>query len=137
MEARTVARQVFKSLLICALVAIAFQPAAGSATTQDKTVLKKRVFFQKGRTTAILKGSIKKGTNHHYLLGAKEGQTMTVHLAAKQTSFTVYKPNEGEAIEDADGVNDWTGTLPESGDYLIEIGTDAKLAPYTLEVTIR
>jgi hypothetical protein len=129
--------RIFKHLLICALVVTAFQSAADSTTAQDRTTLRKKVFFQKGRTTAILKNTIRKGTNHHYLLSASEGQTMILHLAAKQTSLTVYKPDGGEAIEDADGVNDWTGTLPETGEYTIEVATDAKAAPYTLEVTIR
>lgn len=107
------------------------------ASAQDKTTLTRKVIFPKGRTTAVLKASIKKGTNHHYLLRAREGQTMTVHLAAKQCGFTIYKPNGGEAVEDADGATDWSGALPESGEYIIEVATDARLTPYTLEVTIR
>ena len=130
-------KKIFKYLLICAFVITAFQATADSRTAQDKTTLRKKVFFQKGRTTAILKNTIRRGTNHHYLLSASAGQTMILHLAAKQSGLTVYKPNEGEAIEDADGVNDWTGTLPESGEYTIEVATDAKAMPYTLEVTIR
>jgi hypothetical protein len=130
-------KKMFKYLLICAIAVTAFQATADSMAAQDKTTLRKKVFFQKGRTTAILKNTIRRGTNHHYLLRANEGQTMILHLAAKQSGLTVYKPNEGEAIEDADGVNDWTGTLPESGEYTIEVATDAKAMPYTLEVTIR
>jgi hypothetical protein len=130
-------KKIFKYLLICALALTAFQATADSTTAQDKTTLRKKVFFQKGRTTAILKNTIRRGTNHQYLLRASEGQTMILHLAAKQSGLTVYKPNGGEAIEDADGVNDWTGTLPETGEYTIEVATDAKAAPYTLEVTIR
>ena len=62
---------------------------------------------------------------------------MIVHLAAKQSGITVYTPNEGPAIEEADGVVDWEGTLPETGEYTIEVATDARVAPYTLEITIR
>lgn len=83
------------------------------------------------------KASIKKGTNHHYLLHGGAGQPLKVRLTAKQCSFTIYKPNGGAAIEDADGVTDWSGKLPEDGEYIIEVATDAELTSYTLEVTIR
>src|SRR5215207_3273793 len=64
------------------------------------------------------------------------GRTMTVHLATgNRTSFTVNTP-AGDTPEGADGAKDWSGELPETGDYTINIGTDATAA-YTLEVTIR
>lgn len=104
---------------------------------QDRTTVVKKVQFERGRTTAILKNTIRRGTNHHYLLRARGGQTMIVHLVGKQTGLTVYTPGGGAAIEAADGVKDWEGPLPEDGEYTIEIATDARTAPYTLEVTIR
>ena len=109
----------------------------GDASAQDKTTLTKRLIFSKSRLTSVQKAEIKKGTNHHYLLRSGEGRPLKVHLAAKQCGFTIYKPNGGEAIEDADGVTDWSGALPETGEYIIEVATDAKLTSYTLEVTIR
>ena len=61
---------------------------------------------------------------------------MTLHLATgKRTSFTLSAPS-GDTLEGADGVKDWSGELPETGDYVIQIGTDTTAA-YTLEVTIR
>ena len=41
-----------------------------------------------------------------------------------------------DIIEGADGVKDWEGSLPETGQYIIHVGTDVTAA-YTLEVTIR
>jgi hypothetical protein len=70
-----------------------------------------------------------------YSLRAREGQTMSVHLATgDRTSFTVYAPTD--TVADADGVKDWSGQLPETGRYQIIVATDAT-ASYTLEVTIR
>jgi hypothetical protein len=58
---------------------------------------------------------------------------MRVHLVAgKKTSFAVYGPTDRLS----DGVWDWAGELPETGEYQISIGTDVT-ARYTLEVTIR
>ena len=52
-----------------------------------------------------------------------------------KTSFTISARNAG-ILEGADGVRRTLVELPESGEYLIEIGTDAT-ANYTLEVTIK
>jgi hypothetical protein len=132
-------------LLIFAATAFAVSPSsAGSyaparaATAQCPdmdTTVKKRVRFQRGRTTAVIKDTVRFCFSHEYSLRARRGQTMSVHLATgKKTSFTVQSPSG--TIEDADGVKDWSGELPETGEYTIVIGTDATAA-YTLEVTIR
>jgi hypothetical protein len=99
-------------------------------------VIPKQIMFPSGRTTAVIKDTIKLCTGHEYNLRARRGQTMTVHLATgNRTSFTIHTP-AGDTPEGADGVKDWSGELPERGDYTISIGTDATAA-YTLEVTIR
>ena len=109
--------------------------AAGAA--QDRNVLRQQVHFERGRTSTVIKNTIRRGTTHDYLLSARAGQNMIVHLVAKQSDFIIYAPNGGEAIEGADGVKDFEGTLPETGEYTITIFTDARVAPYTLEITIR
>jgi hypothetical protein len=101
--------------------------------TTDTTV-PKRIRFAQGRTTAIVKDTIRLCTSHEYKLRARAGQTMSLHLATgKRTSLTLSTP-AGDAL--LDGGKDWSGALPASGEYTITIGTDAN-ARYTLEVTIR
>ncbi|HEX5706457.1 MAG TPA: hypothetical protein VFX96_04140 [Pyrinomonadaceae bacterium] len=98
-------------------------------------VIPKRVRFARGRTTAVIKDTVRLCTSHEYTLRARAGQMMSVHLATgNQTSFSVYSPSN--PLEGADGVKDWEGELPDTGEYTISIGTDAT-ARYTLEVTIR
>src|ERR1044071_5302834 len=98
---------------------------------QDRVIVK-QVKFQKGRTSAVIKDTVRLCTSHEYRLRARAGQTMIVHLATgRRTSFTVYTPT-GDTPEGADGVTDWSGELPESGVFLISVGTDATAA-YTLE----
>lgn len=109
--------------------------ATASQCPGTDIVLVKRIRFPRGRTTAVVKDRVRLCTSHEYRLRARAGQTMSVHLATgNQTSFSVYSPSN--PLEGADGVKDWSGELPESGDYVISIGTDAT-ARYTLEVTIR
>ena len=109
--------------------------AAAQCRSADR-IIPKQIRFARGRTTAIIKDTIRLCTSHEYRLRARAGQTMSIHLAAgKRTSFTLQPPS-GDMIEDADGVKDWSGELPVTGEYVIAIGTDATAA-YTLEVTIR
>jgi len=99
-------------------------------------VIPKQIRFPRGRTTAVIKDTVRLCTSHEYTLRASAGQTMSLNLATgKRTSFTLSAPS-GDTLEGADGVKNWSGELPETGDYVISIGTDATAA-YTLEVTIR
>jgi hypothetical protein len=129
-------------LLAIALVgctaATSTAPANGAAALQcrgtDRSI-PKTVRFPRGRTTAVIKETVRLCTSHDYSLRARGGQTMTVHLATgRKTSFTLQGPSG--TLEGGDGVKDWSGELPEDGEYIIIIGTDATAA-YTLEVTIR
>ncbi len=105
---------------------------AGQCQGTDVSV-RKELRFGRGRTTAVVRDRIKLCTSHDYYLRARRGQRMSVHLVAgKKTSFTVYAPTD----RISDGAWDWSGELPEDGEYQISIGTDVT-ARYTLEVTIR
>ena len=115
-------------------------PAGGAAAAPqcrgtDRTI-PKQIRFARGRTTAVIKDTVRLCTSHEYRLRARAGQTMTVHLATgSKTSFTLYTP-AGDTPDGADGSKDWSGELPETGEYTLNVGTDATAA-YTLEVTIR
>jgi hypothetical protein len=115
--------------------ATAATAAAAQCRGTDR-VIPKQIRFARGRTTAVIKDTVRLCTGHEYRLRARAGQTMTVHLAAgSRTSFTLHTP-AGDTPEGADGSKDWSGELPETGEYTVSIGTDATAA-YTLEVTIR
>ena len=119
---------------VCVVPAKGTTPSAAQCRGTDRAVTR-QVNFARGRTTAVIKDRVRLCTSHEWVLRARGGQTMTVHLVAgRKTSFTVQSPSG--TVEGADGVRDWSGELPENGDYHIIIGTDATAA-YTLEVTIR
>jgi hypothetical protein len=130
-----------KFLLLAAALTLSAAPAGGAgrgvSAAQCRTadrIVGKRLRFARGRTTAAVKDRIRLCTAHEYRLSARAGQTMSVNLVTgRRTSMTVRAPS-GDAL--ADGRKSWSGGLPESGTYLIEIGTD-ETAGYTLEVAIR
>src|SRR5216684_2744679 len=106
-----------------------------------------RVKFPPGRTTVVLKGRTTGGPSESggmdpvsYILRARKGQQMTLHLtsAKKNALFGVYAPGM-DLVEGAQSVKDWSGELPKTGDYEIIVfpedeATDTTL---TLEITIR
>lgn len=100
-----------------------------------------RVRFARGRTTAVLHGSVVRGTQDRYILGARAGQTMIAHITSREKNavFTILGPDATAlaGAEEGSDATDWTGTLPLNGDYSIWIGPMRGNATYTLEVTIR
>ena len=131
--------RAWAAALLLAFGSAAATPAASASSPQcpsQDRVIGKRIRFARGRTTAVVRDTVRLCTAHDYRLRARAGQTMSVNLATgRRTSFTINTP-DGGGLEGADGVKSWSGELPADGEYIIMIGTDATAA-YTLEVTIR
>ncbi|MEK6280976.1 MAG: hypothetical protein AABN95_11540 [Acidobacteriota bacterium] len=110
-------------------------------TVVAQTGTTKRVRFPRGRTTAVLKGAVVRGTQDQYILGARRGQTMIVHITSREKNavFAILGPNATalDGAEEGTDAMDWTGELPLTGDYSIWVGPTRGNATYTLEVTIR
>jgi hypothetical protein len=104
---------------------------------QRGTSVVSRISFARGRTTAVLTGTVHRGMSHDYLLKARRGQNMSVHLSARgDVTFDILTP-AGDSIAQA---KDWSGELPQSGDYRINVLPDTtteRRISYTLEVTVR
>ena len=124
------------------LIPLAFVTAllllASTATAQRGTSVVSRITFARGRTTAVVSGTVRRGMSHDYLLKARGGQTMTIHLAGRgRTGFEILAPN-GDLLSEF--TKDWSGDLPQSGDYRINVLPDTtteRSNSYTLEVTVR
>jgi hypothetical protein len=134
-----------RALIFCVAVGLLIPPCApgargtsGAAPVQCRTAdrpIVKQLRFARGKQSARVADTIKLCTSHEYVLRARAGQTMSVRLVTgSRTSFTLYTPTG--RIEEADGVREWSGELPETGRYAVSIGTDAT-ANYVLEVSIR
>jgi hypothetical protein len=108
---------------------------AGKATrwrlATDKPA--KPIHFAKGKSSGTVSG--KTSGVDEWSLGAREGQTMTLHLTSpdKNAAFEVM-------IDDYTMIchaTDWTGKLPSSGDYRVYVLSTKGTASYTLDVSIR
>ena len=107
-------------------------------SAQRGTSIVSRISFARGRTTAVLNGTVHRGMSHDYLLKARRGQNMSVHLTARGgVSFDILSP-AGDSV--AQYSKDLSGELPQSGDYRINVLPDTtteRTISYTLEVTVR
>jgi hypothetical protein len=121
-----------------ALLLIALVLPAGLALAQRGTSIVSRISFARGRTTAVLTGTVHRGMSHDYLLKTRAGQNMSVHLTARGgVSFDILTPGGDSSAQYS---KDWSGDLPESGDYRINVLPDTtteRTISYTLEVTVR
>ncbi|HEX8922265.1 MAG TPA: hypothetical protein VF766_12375 [Pyrinomonadaceae bacterium] len=109
-----------------------------AAAQKGKSVVR-RVNFPRGRTTTVLRGTVRRGISHDYLVHARAGQTMTLHLTTNATgmSLTILKPDGESWIDDT---KDWSGELPSTGTYRINVLPDTTTEQptrYALEVMIR
>ena len=109
---------------------------AAVAEGRDRT---RRIRFERGRTTTVIKDAVVRGDRDRYILRARAGQTLTVHITSVEENavFDIYRPGGKLTLENAQESMDWTGTLPRSGDYIIEVGGTRGNASYVLELTVR
>lgn len=127
--------KIFRQAVFYTFLAFTFANFA-TIQAQDRVTVDRQIRFQRGKISAVVSSRILRGTTHIYRVRAREGQQMAVVLkTGSQTSFTVSAGSAG-ILEGADGVRQTVVELPETGEYEIQIGTDAT-ANYTLEVAIK
>ena len=106
----------------------------------------RRIQFPRGRTTAILTGALtgRGDESHIYLLRARAGQTLTVHITARgrgDAAFSIRTPSGAHVDEDSPIDTDWSGELPQTGDYRITVFNPSAhvrgATRYSIEVMVR
>ncbi len=115
----------------------------GGATSEDYTLTAKvaaRVKFAAGASSAALNGSTPNGYVISYALACKANQTMTVSLNVPASSayLDIFGLASGTILSPASKATTWTGTLPATEDYIIEvIPNNGQVVNYTLTVTVQ
>ncbi len=107
----------------------------------------RRIQFPAGRTTVVLKGTLRGSADVTYLLRAAKGQTLIAHLTVPRNEYASLLINGPAGIrltnnKGEDASDDYSVTLPRSGNYKLVVfppdTADRKdVAHYTLEVTVR
>lgn len=97
--------------------------------------------FAKGKNTKTVSDAVLREETTTYLVKAKSGQRMSVKITSieKNAVFSIQTPS-GKFIENAGEMDDqtnWSGKLPETGDYKIEVAPTRGNATYRLTVSIK
>jgi hypothetical protein len=113
--------------------------AIASITSADG--ITKRVKFARGKHSAIVSGAVIRGDRDTYIVGAKEGQMMTLKITSPENNaaFEV-TDSDGNYLQDAgeeDDATSLTSDLPSTGDYKIIVGGTRGNASYRLSITIK
>jgi hypothetical protein len=97
----------------------------------------RRVQFARGSSSATVQGKVSIALPDTLLVGARAGQVMTVQLTAprKAVRFLVMSPTTRNLV--ADNARNWSGTLPETGDYTILVDADERSSTYSLTISIK
>jgi len=123
-----------KTRIVHAAAALLLCSLAAAAPAQEQ-----RVRFERGRTSAVIKGAVSHGREVVYVLGARAGQTLIVYVSTNSPNHDVVFSIKGPGGDLTDDIGtDFSGELPRSGDYRIAVGAiESESANFTLEVTIR
>lgn len=95
----------------------------------------KRIRFAPGGTSSIVTGSIGGGSEHDFLLGARSEQLMSVSLSADGALYCVYAP-DGSPLSEMSSA-EWSGVLPQPGDYRVKVFGNGRNGKYRLDVSIQ
>ena len=115
----------------------------GGATTEDYSLTAKipqLVNFASGATSATLNGTTVNGYLYSYALACGAGQTLSASLNVPSSTavIDIYGVSSGTTFLYASaGTNTWTGILPRSEDYVIEVvPVNGVVTDYALTVSV-
>jgi hypothetical protein len=114
---------------------------SGAGGTYDLVVtIPQRIVFNQGAVSATVSGTVGKSRVNSYVARASAGQTMSVSLssATQGAALTIYGLTDGQPlVRSAMGATTWSGKLPGTQDYMIEVVSSGDALDYSLKVTIQ
>ena len=116
------------------------QVVGGAASDSFSLTIKLPVVvsFASGATSASLSGTTVNGYLFSYSVNCAAGQTMTASLTQPPSTATIdiYGLSSGTLVDASAGYNSWSGTLPQTQDYIVEvIPTNGQVINYNLTVS--
>lgn len=118
-----------------------YREARSTITRQDTGETKpasRRLQFQRGASSITVRSRVSLALPDTFIIGARAGQVMTIQLndPRKFATFAVMTAKTTKSLTDTNNTS-WTGTLPETGDYIIYVEGNEKSSTYSLTVTIK
>jgi hypothetical protein len=132
-------RKVFACAIVSLIVLKLLIPDVVLAGRSQGSFAERRIRFARGAHTATVRGQVSRSRAILYKVGAKSGQAMTVTLEGDaKTRFDLSGPKDSSGQAIVSGETEWSGTLPDDGDYKIFVFTEDRVnAPFTVTITIK
>jgi hypothetical protein len=129
----------FNRLYFSILICVSLLSFAGINAVSAQTQKTKIVRFAPGKSSAVLKGSVVRGTENRYIVSARAGQTMRVKVTSTENNavFTVYFAGGQESLVNSEESTDWTQRLEAGNDYEIIVAPVRGNATYTLTIGVK
>jgi serine/threonine-protein kinase len=108
-------------------------PTTEPTQPEEPTVDRINVSIPAGQTGVKLQGSVNSQVIRRHIVSAQSGQNLTVRISGAR--LTVRYP-DGGIVEDASNLSQWSGTIPRTGDYQVDIVSDRD-ANYTLDLNVQ
>lgn len=109
-----------KRPLLIALFLVGFLAFAAADTDAQ---VKTRLRFPAGASSTSVKGAVRGYAYRDYIVRANADQTITASVSSANTYtiLTIFRP-DGENLNGAAQMDEFSGTLPVAGDYVIRVG---------------
>jgi hypothetical protein len=116
-----------------------FSPDQRSSYTLQ-VIIPARIQFAPGAISANVDGRVIGGSTNHYLLRANAGQTMSITIFSPKDDLflTIYGMTDGNPlVRSVSGATSWSGILPGTQDYSIQVVSTGDTSNYTLQVIVQ
>ena len=112
---------------------------SNTQSTIPATSVTKRISFARGEISATVQGTTGAVDADHWVLAAMAGQTMSVNLilpTGRRATLVIYGADGTVLLSDRASVMQWSGLLPKTQDYFIDVKPVTGAVSYTLKVTV-
>jgi heat shock protein HslJ len=111
------------------------EPTAGAVPGKDNGA---RIEFPPGESSAEVFAELAGGVTDSYLVRGQQGQTMSVEITSPNNDVLLNViAEDGTPLKRyQNGPPSWTGTLPATQDYVLQVVSVGQASSYTLHVSI-
>ena len=131
-------KRIFVTVLVLSSLFVAAQAAHAQCGGKAEA---NRIKFKRGAHSSALKGKLKADEQAEYVFGASAGQTVSIDVSSVPANAITLElqTSTGESFELQSMGTKWTGTIPETGDYMLFVKLvtpGSKRANYTFTLAI-
>lgn len=126
--------------ILTPLLAILLAFTSITIAGENGTIVR-RVKFARGKTSTVLRGTIKKNQEVVFVLNANAGQMLTASVDASTPNndvvFSISGPNGSLMDAEMEITTTWRGQLPANGEYRISMGViESKSSRYAMKISV-